>query len=90
MYSVHTTGRFEKSVARCIKRGYPMDKLRKAISLLEQHGKLPSTYHSHKLVGIYAGAWECHLTPDWLLVWEQNDQELTLLMLQTGTHSDIF
>ena len=35
-------------------------------------------------------AWECHIEPDWLLVWEQNDTELTLLMIETGTHSDIF
>lgn len=36
------------------------------------------------------GQWECHIEPDWLMTWEQNDMELTLLFLQTGTHSDLF
>ena len=44
----------------------------------------------HKLSGDYVGCWECHIKPDWLLVWEQNDTELVLLMTNTGTHSDIF
>ncbi|MDE6335695.1 MAG: type II toxin-antitoxin system YafQ family toxin, partial [Muribaculaceae bacterium] len=44
----------------------------------------------HKLSGTYAGAWECHLESDWLLIWEQNDSTLTLLMVDIGSHSDIF
>ena len=44
----------------------------------------------HKLSGDYVGCWECHIKPDWLLVWEQNDTELVLHMTNTGTHSDIF
>ena len=44
----------------------------------------------HKLSGDYVGCWECHIKPDWLLVWEQNDTELVLLMTNTGPHSDIF
>ncbi|MCQ2360611.1 MAG: type II toxin-antitoxin system YafQ family toxin [Paludibacteraceae bacterium] len=90
MYTVRTTNRFEKNVALCKKRGYPMDKLSKAITILEKNGSLPLVYHPHKLVSKQEGTWECHLAPDWLLVWQQNDLELTLLMLQTGTHSDIF
>lgn len=44
----------------------------------------------NKLSGNHAGEWECHIGSDWLLIWEQNDTELTLLMLSTGTHSDLF
>lgn len=63
------------------------------MKLLEEEGKLPQEYQPHKLVGTFAGKWECHINgqnSDWLLVWEQNDTELTLLMLRTGSHSDIF
>ena len=67
-----------------------MELLKSAIRLLEADGQLPSTYHPHKLSGNYEGSWECHLKSDWLLVWEQNDFELTLLFTGTGTHSDIF
>ena len=67
-----------------------MDKLKKVISLLESTGMLPAQYRPHKLSGQYTGKWECHIQPDWLLVWEQNDNELILLMIATDTHSDIF
>ena len=53
-------------------------------------GELDPRYHDHELSGDYAGTRECHIKPDWLLVWEQHEKELTLLMLNTGTHSDIF
>ena len=44
----------------------------------------------HKLSGNRDGQWECYIEPNWLMTWEQNDMELTLLFLQTGTHSDLF
>lgn len=89
-YTVDTTGRFERALKRCVKRGLDVEKLRTCIRLLSESGKLPSNYRPHKLSGRYAGAWECHIEPDWLLIWEQNDTSLTLLMIDTGTHSDLF
>ena len=44
----------------------------------------------HKLAGEYAGCWECHMQPDWLLIWRQNDLELELILVDTGSHSDLF
>ena len=90
MYSIKTTNRFEKDVLLCQKRGYDLSLLRKAMRLLEVSGKLPPEYKSHKLTGKYIGCWECHLQPDWLLVWIQNNKELILLFTNTGTHSDLF
>lgn len=58
--------------------------------MLANSGELPNTYRPHKLSGSKSGLWECHVQSDWLLVWEQDDEFLTLLFLQTGTHSDIF
>jgi mRNA interferase YafQ len=89
-YTIKTTNSFDRDMARCIKRGYPMDDLRKVMSLLERDGRLPSEYKPHKLHGARKGQWECHIQPNWLLIWEQHDQELILVMLNTGTHSDLF
>ncbi len=67
-----------------------MEKLSVILALLARDGKLPAKYRPHKLSGNYSGYWECHIAPDWLLVWDQNDNELTMLMLNTGTHADLF
>ena len=89
-YTLLYSTKFKKSLKRCFKRGLDIEKLREAIHILETTGTLPSQYRPHKLVGKHAGAWECHIEPDWLLVWEQNDMELILLLIDTGTHSDLF
>ena len=67
-----------------------MELLKSAVRLLVTTGTLPATYQPHKLTGNFAGCWECHLKTDWLMIWEQNDTELTLLFTGTGTHSDLF
>lgn len=89
-YEVITSKRFEKALKRCAKRGLDMLKLSEAIGILARDGSLPAFYRPHKLTGIYKGLWECHIQPDWLLIWEQNDTELRLLFIDTGTHSDLF
>ena len=89
-YKIVATKRFEKDVKRCKKRNLPMDKLKKVILLLEEFVKLPSEYKPHKLSGQYAGSWECHIMPDWLLIWKQDDDELVLVMTNTASHSDVF
>lgn len=93
VYSINYAGSFKKDYKRLKKRGLPLEKLREAIQLLIETGSLPPEYRPHKLVGDYADCWECHINgrnSDWLMIWEQNDTTLTLLMLRTGTHSDIF
>lgn len=89
-YRVDLTNRFKKDVKRCIKRGLPIEDLEEIVSKLENGEALPEKCKQHKLDGDYPKAWECHIHPDWLLVWEQNEEELLLLMLRTGTHSDLF
>jgi mRNA interferase YafQ len=90
MYSIKFTNRFKKDVKRCQMRGYNLSILSNAIDLLQKKGNLPATFKPHVLKGNYEGLWECHLKPDWLLIWKQNDNELTLLFMTTGTHSDMF
>jgi addiction module toxin, relE/stbE family len=89
-YDVITTKRFEKALKRCASRGLNMSKLSKAIGILAKLGSLPPEYRPHKLSGRYEGYWECHIQSDWLMIWEQNDTELTLLFIDTGSHSDLF
>ncbi len=89
-YTIIPSKRFQKDMKRCEKRGYNMQLIKDAIAQLAETGTLPATYRPHKLSGQYAGMWECHLKPDWLLIWEQNDTELILLFTGTGTHSDLF
>lgn len=89
-YQIFYSGRFKKSLKKCCKRGLDIEKLREVVYLLENTGKLPSKYNPHKLVGKYSKCWECHIEPDWLLVWMQNDTELTMLFIDTGTHTDLF
>lgn len=89
-YRIETTRKFEKSLKKCVKRGLDIDKFKVCLRILSEEGSLPSQYRPHKLTGKFKGAWECHIEPDWLLIWEQNDFELVLLMVDTGTHSDLF
>ena len=67
-----------------------MAELRSVISMLAKDGYLPDKYKPHKLSGDRNGQWECHIKSDWLLIWQQYEEELRLLMLSTGTHSDLF
>jgi addiction module toxin, relE/stbE family len=89
-YIIRYSSNFKKAYKRCEKRGLDMLLLKEVIQILSEEGKLPPTYHAHTLQGKYKDLWECHIQPDWLLVWEQNDKEFILYFLSTGTHSDLF
>jgi len=79
MYSIDYSNRFKKDVKRCAKRGLNIEALRKAVSLLADTGTLPPEYKSHKLSGNYAGLWECHIEPDWLMeIKKTNNHLLTI------------
>jgi len=90
MYTIATTNQFEKELKLCKKRGFNMALLQKVVSFLAETGTLPSKYRPHKLSGNYENCWECQIKGDWLLIWLQNDNEITLLFINTGTHSDLF
>ena len=76
------------------RRGLDLELIETAVKILAEKGSLPESYLSHPLKGYKKKAnemvLECHIQPDWLLVWLQNDNELTLLLTDTGTHSDLF
>lgn len=89
-YIIRPSTKFQKDVKRAQKHGYNMDLLAHVIKKLAAGEQLPERNKDHVLVGDYAGCRECHITPDWLLIYEVQDQELFLYLTRTGTHSDLF
>ena len=81
---------FKRYYKRIKKRGYDTRILEKAVEILATGNGLPAEYHDHALSGDYSGCRECHLAPDWLLIYEIVEQELLLYLTRTGTHSDLF
>ena len=67
-----------------------MSLLDEVISFLSHNGKLPPKYKPHLLIGNFKGYWECHIQPDWLLVWKQDEVIKLITLTRTGTHSDLF
>lgn len=82
------TVRFKKDVAKLLKRNKEMSKLEKVISLLVKKKTLPPKYKDHKLIGNYLGRRDCHIEPDWILIYLIRGDEL--ILERTGTHSDLF
>ena len=81
---------FKRDYKRIKKRGYDLRLLEDVIVLLAQEQELPPAYRDHALTGDYSGCRECHIAPDWLLVYEVLQDELLLYLTRTGTHSDLF
>ncbi|MCD7844603.1 MAG: type II toxin-antitoxin system YafQ family toxin [Oscillospiraceae bacterium] len=90
MYKVVPSGRLRKDYRLAFKRGYNMNLLIEVVDMLAAGKPLDARYRDHRLSGEYGNVRECHITPDWLLVYDINETELKLLLLRTGTHSDIF
>ena len=90
IYRVRPTAKFQKDLKRVQKRGYDLSLLRDVIKLLASGKSLPPKYKDHGLTGDYAGCRECHITPDWLLVYGISHDDLFLVLTRTGTHSDLF
>lgn len=89
-YAISTTKKFDRSVRKCVKRGLAVELLKEVLAFLSEDGMVPQKYRPHKLSGNFSSCWECHIQSDWLLIWQRNDNELTLLLVDTGTHSDLF
>lgn len=88
MLEVSFTNQFKKDYKICIKRGYDMLLLQNIINILAIPAILPERNKDHDLKGTYIGKRECHILPDWLLVYKINGSRLVLY--RTGTHSDLF
>ena len=89
-YTLRYTGEFKRSLKRCLKRGYDEQLLTEVLNILSTEGKLPERYRPHILHGQFEGYWECHISPDWLLLYEKDTEIRIISLYRTGTHSDIF
>lgn len=86
------TGQFKRDYKLAVKRGCDPEKLAKVVSLLCAEQPLPESYHDHALTNSrdYKDMRECHIEPDWLLVYKVYRDRLVLKLIRTGTHSDLF
>lgn len=90
MLELVTTGQFRKDYKRVKKRGYNMKLLEEVIEILLEERALEERYRDHELTGNYIGFRECHILPDWLLVYAIDKGKLLLTASRTGSHSDLF
>lgn len=90
MYEILVTNKFKKDLKLAKKRGKNLDKLYDLVDKLAKGQTLETKYKDHSLIGNYNNLRECHIEPDWLLVYEIRDEVLVLILNRTGTHSDIF
>ena len=89
-YGIVLTSMFKKDLKLAKKRGYDLSLLSSVVDTLAQGQPLDKKYKDHSLVGNYKGCRECHITPDWLLIYEISNNELILYLTRTGMHSDLF
>lgn len=90
MLRIRYEGSFKKDYKRILRRGYDARLLGAVLELLAGGEILPDKYRDHSLSGNRAGFRECHITPDWLLIYRIDKANLTLQLVRTGTHSDLF
>ena len=85
---VYQTKAFKRDIRKMVKRAKNLEKLYAVIELLAEGTRLPTKYRDHNLTGNWQGCRECHVEPDWLLIYEINDN--SLFLERTGSHSDLF
>lgn len=88
MLTLRRISQFKKDYKRCLKRGCEIEKLHIIIELLANSKKLDAKHKDHSLLGEYRDCRECHIEPDWLLIYKLTDNEL--ILIRTGTHTDLF
>lgn len=89
-YQIEMSTRFKKDYKLAQRRGYDISLLKEVIDILADGKQLPEKYLDHPLAGDYSGCRECHIQPDWLLIYRIEKNLLILGLTRTGTHSDLF
>lgn len=91
-YDVVYSAKFKKDLKKILKQGKNIDELKDVIDVLAARKELDSKYKNHKLINDknYKNCNECHIRPDWLLIYQYNDKKLLLLLMNTGSHSELF
>jgi len=89
-YEISKTVRFKKDFKLIVKRNYNLTKFETLLNLLISGEELPTKYKEHLLINNFKGHFDCHIEPDWLLIFKRDDNERLITLVRTGTHSDIF
>ena len=89
-YSVKATSQFKRDYKRAMKRGLNTELLDQVITALAMGETLPEKNRDHALSGRWSGHRECHVLPDWLLIYQIDGEVLVLTLTRTGTHADLF
>lgn len=90
MRKIIETNRYSKDLKRTIKRNLDIEKLIKVLEFLADRQDLPEKNRDHVLSGNFKGCRECHIEPDWLLIYEVSEDDNEIILRRTGTHSDLF
>jgi mRNA interferase YafQ len=90
MLKISFTNQYLKDLALMKRRNLPKSELDEVVKLLLEEQPLPSKHKDHPLRGDFAGYRECHIRPNWLLIYKKEEEILTLVLIRTGTHSDLF
>lgn len=90
MLKIVPSNQFKKDLKLAKKRGCKIELLREVVNTLAQEQKLDKKYRDHRLAGDYHGFRECHIEPDWLLIYRIDQDALELFLFRNGTHSDLF
>ncbi len=88
MKDVYQTSQFKKDLKRIRKRGKDIEKIKQLIRTIADEGTLEEMHRDHALTGKWSGSRDCHVEPDWILIYRTDEK--TLFLERTGTHSDLF
>ena len=90
MYEIHYTNRMKRDAKKMKKRGKDLSKLIRVLNTLASGASLPARYRDHALTGNFSDVRECHIEPDWLLLYQIHENQLILTATATGSHADLF
>ena len=90
MRKIVASNKFKKDLSQAAKRGFNLKLLNDVVTMLANGETLDPKYKDHPLIGDYEDFRECHIKPDWLLIYRVDDEELELYLFRTETHSDLF
>ena len=90
MLNIVSSNQFKRDLKLAQKRGFDIGKLRTVVNTLANEQPLAEKYKDHSLTGNYSNFRECHIEPDWLLVYRIDKEDIELFLFRTGTHSDLF
>lgn len=89
-YEIKMSSAFKRELRSVSRQGKDLSLLDAAVTILANGETLPEKYHDHELTGNWKGHRECHIQPDWLLIYKITEKELILTLVRTGSHSDLF